>query len=395
MKLKHELNENEKQEIIELFHSYHETILSEWLKAASISEDDPFRHEITINGGHTIRLVVAYIEDPETPLVQELTKKIANERVKAKVGIGEFISNINLGRSIIYRVLKMTNVSKEAQLKYLLVVNDFFDLYMYHALTEYTRVKDSIIQNKSRFIQEMHSDRLSILGQVAASFAHEFRNPLTSIKGFIQMIENLSDHPETSTYFDIINHEMESLQEKITQFLYLSKMKGLDDQSDLFSMDRVVKGMLEFLYPRFLDENINVHHELLHDVNVYGVEGQIKQVLLNILNNAVEELSEVDGDRNIHVRLSEEDENIHLTISNNGTMIPEHLLEDIFEPFISTKQLGTGLGLSVCKQIVEKHKGTINVISTETETSFFLSFPKAFEKGAAYDDQQDDTLQRN
>ncbi|WP_261132501.1 histidine kinase N-terminal domain-containing protein [Bacillus sp. Marseille-Q3570] len=394
MKLMHELNENEKQELIELFHSYHETILSEWLKAASISEDDPFRHEITINGGHTIRLVVAYIEDPETPLVQQLTKKIAHERVKAKVGIGEFISNINLGRSIIYRVLKMTEVSKEAQLKYLLAVNDFFDLYMYHALTEYTREKDSIIQNKSRFIQEMHSDRLSILGQVAASFAHEFRNPLTSIKGFIQMIEKQSDNPETSTYFNIINHEMESLQEKITQFLYLSKMKGLDDQSDLFSMDRVVKGMLEFLYPRFLDENINVHHDLLDDVKVYGVEGQIKQVLLNILNNAVEELTEVDGEKNIQVTLSEEDENIHLTISNNGSMIPEHLLEDIFEPFISTKQLGTGLGLSVCKQIVEKHKGTINVISTESETSFFLSFPNASEKGATYDDQQDDTLQR-
>ncbi|WP_408010664.1 histidine kinase N-terminal domain-containing protein [Pseudalkalibacillus sp. A8] len=376
MKLKHQLSDDERKTLIELFHSYHNTILSEWLKAASISEDDPFRREITINGGHTIRLIVAYIEDPETELVQQLTKKIAHERVKAKVGIGEFISNINLGRSIIYRVLEMTEVPKEAQLKYLLVVNDFFDLYMYHALTEYTTVKDAIIHNKNRFIQEMHSDRLSILGQVAASFAHEFRNPLTSIKGFIQMIEKQSKTEENSTYFDIINHEMESLQEKITQFLYLSKMKGLDDQSEIFSLDRIVMGMLDFLYPRFLDENINVLHDPFLQVKVYGVEGQIKQVLLNILNNAVEELSEVEGERNVNVSLFEEEESIQLKISNNGSMIPEHLLEDIFEPFISTKQLGTGLGLSVCKQIVEKHKGTINVMSTETETTFHLTFPK-------------------
>ncbi|WP_349410215.1 histidine kinase N-terminal domain-containing protein [Pseudalkalibacillus sp. SCS-8] len=390
MKKRHELTRDDANQLIELFHTYHETILTEWLNSASISDDDPYRDEITINGGHTIRLIVAYINDPNTQLIEQLTKKIARERVEAEVGIGEFISNINLGRSIIYRVFSRIDISEASQMKYLLVVNDFFDLYMYHSITEYTRVKDSIINNKTRFIQEMHSDRLSILGQVAASFAHEFRNPLTSIKGFIQMIEKEAT-PETATYFTIIQQELESLEKKITQFLYLSKMKGLDDQSEYFSLDQVVKGMLEFLYPRFLDENINVNHEIESGLEMYGVEEQIKQVLLNILNNAVEELTEIEVDRMVKVRAHQEGDLIHLNISNNGPMIPEHLLEDIFEPFISTKQLGTGLGLSVCKQIVEKHKGTIQVLSTDNETSFSITFPKPSKKGEHHDNN--DSLQ--
>ncbi|MCF6136798.1 histidine kinase N-terminal domain-containing protein [Pseudalkalibacillus berkeleyi] len=390
MKMKMELTHEEVQHLVELFHTYHDTILSEWLKVANISEDDPFLSEVTANGGHTIRLLVAYIKDPETLLIEQLTRKIAIERVEAKVGIGEFISNINLGRSIIYRVFNRVNIPDSYQMKYLMVINDFFDLYMYHAITEYTRVKDSIIQNKNQFIQEMHSDRLSILGQVAASFAHEFRNPLTSIKGFIQMIEKDAT-TETETYFRIIKQELDSLEDKITQFLYLSKMKGLDDQSEVFALESVVQGMMEFLYPRFLDENINVHHHLADHSYMFGVEGQIKQVLLNILNNAVEELSEIKGERTVKVNLCELDGNIQLTITNNGSMIPEHLLEDIFEPFISTKQLGTGLGLSVCKQIVEKHKGSIQVISTEEKTSFVMTFPKADLEGELHD--SDDSLQ--
>ncbi|MGM7700857.1 histidine kinase N-terminal domain-containing protein [Pseudalkalibacillus sp. Hm43] len=390
MKMKIELTNDETKQLIDLFDHYHDTILSEWLKVASISEDDPYRDEVTVNGGHTIRLIVAYISNPETDLIVQLTKKIARERVEANVGIGEFISNINLGRSIIYRVFSKINISESYQMKYLLVVNDFFDLYMFHAITEYTNVKDSIIQNKNLFIQEMHSDRLSILGQVAASFAHEFRNPLTSIKGFIQMIEKEAK-PETGTYFNIIKQELESLEAKITQFLYLSKMKGLDDESEIFPIDHVVRRMLEFLYPRFLDENINVYHELEKDLYMFGVEEQMKQVLLNILNNAVEELSNMDKDRMVNVKLFEHDGFIHLNISNNGPIIPEHLLEDIFEPFISTKQLGTGLGLSVCKQIVEKHKGSIQVHSTEDETTFLMSFPIASMKGDQHDN---DTLQR-
>lgn len=383
MKMKIELTNEEVHQLVDLFHTNHDTILSEWLKLASISDDDPFREEVTVNGGHTIRLIVAYIKDPNTDLISQLTKKVARERVEAKVGISEFISNINLGRSIVYRVFSRIDISESNQMKYLLVVNDFFDLYMYHAITEYTRVKDSIIRNKNQFIQEMHSDRLSILGQVAASFAHEFRNPLTSIKGFIQMIEKESSS-ETDTYFKIIKQELDSLEGKITQFLYLSKMKGLDDQSEEFEIGRVVKNMLEFLYPRFLDENINVYHELDKNLFIYGVEEQIKQVLLNILNNAVEELSEVEENRMVNVKLFNQDGFIHLSISNNGPMIPEHLLEDIFEPFISTKQLGTGLGLSVCKQIVEKHKGSIQVISNEQETSFLLTFPNDCLKGGHY-----------
>ncbi|WLD94872.1 histidine kinase N-terminal domain-containing protein [Alkalihalobacillus sp. AL-G] len=382
MKVRHEMNEEDTQQLIKLFHTQHNTILDEWLNVVAISENDPFYEEVINNGGHTIRLITTYLKDPETPMIQNLTKKVARERIEAQVDIGEFITNINMGRSIVYRVLNKSDVPQDKQLKFLLMINDFFDLYMYHAVTEYSNLKDSIIQKKSRFIQEMHSDRLSILGQIAASFAHEFRNPLTSIKGFIQLIEmETPKDGEVASYFKIINREMESLQEKISQFLYLSKMKGIDDESESFSLTEVIRNMLAFLYPRFVDEHITIDSDINGQLTMFGVEEQLKQVVLNILNNAVEELSETDGDRVIHVSLTNNGSELFLKITNSGSKIPEHLLEDIFEPFISTKQLGTGLGLSVCKQIVEKHRGMIQVDSTEKETSFLMTFPLAEAKG--------------
>jgi signal transduction histidine kinase len=105
------------------------------------------------------------------------------------------------------------------------------------------------------------------------------------------------------------------------------------------------------------------------------VKEQIKQVLLNIVINAVEGLSNVHKSKVITIDLTVENEEVHVSICNNGPKIPDHLLENIFEPFITTKDLGFGLGLSVCKQIVQKHNGSINVQSDIERTTFKIVLP--------------------
>lgn len=351
--------------------SFEDEILTEWLNFAHIQDDDLYYEEIVKNGQQTIRLIIKYIQQPNNDFIVRLTKKIAAERIAADVNIGEFVYNINFGRSIVNKVIANSTLQEEDKMNGILVVDHLFDTYLYNAVKEYTSLKDEIIQKKNRFIQEMHNDRLTILGQIAASFAHEFRNPLTSIKGFIKLLEEkYAKENENNLYFEIINDEMDSLEDKVSQFLYLSKMKGLDDQMEKFNLSLVVERMIDFMYPRFLDVSIEVEKDIQKDCIVFGVEEQIKQVILNILNNAVEELSFIKYNRSISICLKKRGENLHLTISNNGPVIPKHFLEDIFQPFVTTKKLGVGLGLSVCKQIILKHHGEINVQSNDHQTTF-------------------------
>lgn len=368
------------EEFIERFSNYlkeiKEELLEHWLQSAKISEDDPFYKEIIANGEDTIELIYTYLSTRNVDPIIPLTKKIAKERIEANVNISEYVYNINSGRSLVNGfVLKSTSLHDDEKLLAMMIVDQLFDEYVYYAIKEYTDLKDSIILNKNRFIQEMHHDRLTIVGQIAASFAHEFRNPLTSIKGFIKMLEKkYLDDSESRLYFDIINLEMESLEDKVSRFLYLSKSKGLDDEMMVFNFSEVTNKMIEFMYPRFVDEKIEVISSIQDHCLMFAVKEQIKQILLNILNNAVEELSAINQNRIIEIVLKQEQDEIILKISNNGKMIPAYLIENIFEPFVTTKNLGTGLGLSVVKQIVEKHDGTIKVESNENKTTFIMKW---------------------
>ncbi|KSU84812.1 His Kinase A (phospho-acceptor) domain-containing protein [Fictibacillus enclensis] len=361
--------------------THHEIIVSEWLDRAMIKKADPFYTEVMRNGSTTIHLLCQYLENPDVELIKDFTKKIAPERIEAKTDISEFVFNINSGRQIVHERIFIPDFGPNEQRWISLMINQFFDHLLYFAIQEFSELNDLIIENKNQFIQEMHNDRLTILGQIAASFAHEFRNPLTSIKGFIYLLNSeLTPSPKTDYYTSIINSELENLQEKISQFLLLSKMKGLDDLISIFDLSACLHEMIDFMYPRFLEAKINLTANIAPNLKVEGDKDQLKQVILNILNNAVEELCDLPEERIIHVSAFLMGSRIGLEISNNGSQIPAHLLENIFEPFITTKELGTGLGLSVCKQIVEKHNGLIIVSSNEEQTIFSISLPQAQEK---------------
>ncbi|WP_377889657.1 histidine kinase N-terminal domain-containing protein [Alkalihalobacillus sp. R86527] len=353
-------------------------IVQKWLTIAKLSKEDPYYEEIINNGKRTVELISHYILTEDESWIVTLTKKIATERIQANVNIGEFVANINSGRSVVISVLNESHFNRSDLSRALDIINNYFNSYLYHSVTEYTKLKDSIIQDKNLFIKEMHSDRLTILGQLGASFAHEFRNPLTSIKGFLKLLEDQPDYEEAlrKHYFEIINEEMNNLEEKVRQFLFLSKMRGIDDKPTKLNMSGLLHYSVQVLYPRLLEANIEVSTDISSDLSVCGVEEQLKQVFLNIVINAIEELNEKEQEpRTIKVVGMVDNDFVITYISNNGKPIPSHLVESIFEPFISTKELGTGLGLSVCKQIIEKHNGTITVHSDEDETTFIIKLP--------------------
>lgn len=359
--------------IADYISSTHDDILKKWLSSAQLSRHDPFYEEVIKNGQETIRLVHSYFVQPDHDAIIQLTKKVATERIAANVDIGQFIDNINLGREIVNKCISDSNLPSDVKIKGILGVDELFDFYMYYAVQSYTVMKDEIIHNKNQFIEEMNQDRLTILGQVAKSFAHEIRNPLTSIKGFLSLLEQkYAKKPEDSMYFSIIQKEMNDLENQVSRFLYLTKIKGLDDQIKVVNFSVIVDELTNLMSSRFNEEKIMLEKQIEEDCFVMGDEEQLKQVALNILNNALEVLTKKKETRLVKVDMKKQGEKVILKFSNNGDHIPDYLLENIFEPFITTKKLAAGLGLSVCKQIVEKHQGTITAISEEGMTSFVV-----------------------
>ena len=118
--------------------------------------------------------------------------------------------------------------------------------------------------------------------------------------------------------------------------------------------------------------NASVSSNIADDFNIEGSKEEIRQVLLNIILNALDVISDIPSP-SIYISCSESPLNhLILTISNNGPRIPEDVLPTIFEPFVTTKQQGTGLGLFVCKEIIEKHGGTLTCTSSDSLTTFTI-----------------------
>ncbi|MGB8000117.1 MAG: histidine kinase N-terminal domain-containing protein [Anaerobacillus sp.] len=194
--------------------------LRNWKKKIRISESDIHRDKVEANGVMMYRLVQKNIEQPiSSEKLMALAKKVAIERAEANVNIGDFIYNVNAGRSVLMKHMTYAGVKVEDLQNSLDSINELFDQFSYHAVTEYTKLKHNELQEKISFIDETHQEKLSILGQMSSSFVHEFRNPLTAIMGFVKLLQK--EYPDM-VYIDVIDHELQQLNFRISQFLLVS-----------------------------------------------------------------------------------------------------------------------------------------------------------------------------
>ena len=158
--------------------------------------------------------------------------------------------------------------------------------------------------------------------------------------------------------------------------MLLSKKELIGKEKTVFSLNKMIEEVLNFLYPSILDTNVRIIKEVADDMDLFGYADEIRQVLINIIFNAIDVLSQYRDDPQIQIKgFFVNDTHIKIEISNNGPVIPDHLLKTIFEPFVTTKTLGTGLGLFVCREIIEKHKGILACSSEPDKTSFIMLLP--------------------
>lgn len=216
----------------------------------------------------------------------------------------------------------------------------------------------------------LQSEKLSIVGELAAGVAHEIRNPLTTIKGFVQLYKS-----DNRIINELLLSELERIENITTEMLSLGKPQAI--QMNKANLRDIIENTIEFLSPQ---ANMNcIQFNLNFEESSFFImceKNQIKQVFLNLLKNAMEAMDK-GGDIEISLRHGREGECV-VSVQDQGCGIPEELLPRLGEPFYTLKEKGTGLGLMICHKIIKQHHGSITYKSKVNEgTLIEISLPLA------------------
>lgn len=219
------------------------------------------------------------------------------------------------------------------------------------------------------------SDMLNVVGELAAGIAHEIRNPLTSLKGFIQLLQgNITGY---DTYFNIIMSELQRIESIVREFLVLAKPQVTNYKN--FNVIKIMQETLELLSPQAIMDNVAFRIQFEKIImNTYCEPNHIKQVFINIIKNAIEATVEnKEAEKIITVSISQTKDNwIKIVIRDRGKGMSEEKLKRIGEPFYTTKEKGTGLGLMISYKIIKEHGGKIEVESQLNKgTTFSIYLP--------------------
>ncbi len=224
--------------------------------------------------------------------------------------------------------------------------------------------------------QLKHADRLVSVGELAAGIAHELNNPLTDILGFAQLASRRPDLPE-ETYQDLVRIVKSSLyaREVIKKILLFSRQSH-PTQTEV-DLNAIVAEWLDFIEFRCAKNDIEVTLDLQPDLpSIVADPAQLNQVLVNLVVNAIHAMSQ--GGR-LTIRTGSDGDTVYLSVRDNGSGIRREILDKIFLPFFTTKEVdqGTGLGLAVVYGIMEEHGGKVSVQSKEGEGSVFrITLPR-------------------
>ncbi|MFD0674512.1 nitrogen regulation protein NR(II) [Cohnella sp. GCM10027633] len=225
--------------------------------------------------------------------------------------------------------------------------------------------------------QIRQSDRLKTIGQIAAGTAHEIRNPLTAMKGFMQLLnKTLAERSmgREQEYVNIVLSEIERVNELVGEFLLLSKPREAKYAS--VRIGKVVQEILPMISNEALLHNVTVRHEPNVGLpSIVADKELLKQVFLNLGKNAIEAMH---GGGTLTIREygdPKRPDRLAVEVRDTGAGIPAEVLEKVFEPFYTTKQQGTGLGLSICQRIVHDLGGRIEATSDGGGTTFTVWLP--------------------
>lgn len=219
-------------------------------------------------------------------------------------------------------------------------------------------------------------EQINIIGEMAAGIAHEIKNPLTSIRGFLQLAK-IQKNFLTKEHINLLISEIDRCFSIISHFLSVTKKE--QEEKELTNLKEIIEEQAVLLENEASLQGITFKMHLDDVPPLLLDSNQIKQLILNLSRNSLEAL---DGQGTIKIRLINDEKDIILEVEDNGSGIPEDILTRLGTPFTTTKETGTGLGFNVCKQIVEEeHQASMKVDSQVGKgTKITIAFPRQDKK---------------
>lgn len=215
-------------------------------------------------------------------------------------------------------------------------------------------------------------DRLNLIGEMAASIGHEIRNPMTAVRGFIQLLNERECYQKDKAFFEIMLEELDRANGIISEYLGMAKDKIVNLQPH--SLDKVIKAIAPMLEADANYRGMSIEIDLGDPPMPLIDENEVRQLLLNIARNGMEAMSP-GGTLTISTKAAGNE--VLLAVKDQGCGLPQELLAKLGTPFVTTKDNGTGLGLAVCYSIVARHNAKIDYITSPAGTTFYVYFPFA------------------
>lgn len=299
------------------------------------------------------------------------------QQTKLELQLHAFFAESNLVKKNKYLVqlsceTNLNNFTVQLDFKQILNANDPLDMKCMLIITDLSAVR----QLESQMEEADHifaMEKLAVLGQLAAGIAHEIRNPLTVIDGFIQLMLRTEIEQETSkNYLALMHPEVKRINELVSEFLMLAKPQTIKYEStNLFT---ILKTTVEFMTSEASLYNIEIiFNSLDKELCIEMDAKQMKQVFMNVIKNAIE--ASAAGSQ-IEIQMIEKEQHVEIIVLDHGDGISPEQIRKIFDPFFTQKETGTGLGLTTSLNIVRNHQGDIEVISTMgIETTVIITLP--------------------
>lgn len=215
-------------------------------------------------------------------------------------------------------------------------------------------------------------DRLNLIGKMAASIGHEIRNPLTTVRGFLQLLKSRCDGQELQESFDLMIEELDRANSIISEYLALAKDRPQNLRMQ--SLNEVIRNLLPMIQADALmtDKNIVVKTGNIPDILMD--EKEIRQLILNLTRNGLEAMGRGGV---LVIETFAEGQEVVLAVQDQGGGIDPGLLDKIYVPFFTTKENGTGLDLAICLNIARRHNAVIKIDTGPWGTTFRVRFNSA------------------
>lgn len=221
--------------------------------------------------------------------------------------------------------------------------------------------------------------RLQTIGELASGVCHQINNPLAIIVGRSmilrsQLKQKLANDPEVMKELDVIDQT----SQRISGILKALRMyaKDFGNEISVNSVNEIVDDAMTLIKGKLTAEKVTLHYERGNEARAMMNKNQISQVVLDLLNNAVEAMEETSS-KELTVEIKTDEKNIHLVVTDTGKGIRDEESDKIFEPFFSTKNRHFGVGLSNAKNFMNQHKGQIQLIKKKNPTQFIVTLPKS------------------